>query len=134
MHSNLVNIGEASKQSGINAKMIRYYEDIGLLPQAKRGGSGYRRYSEHDIHTLRFVRQLRQLGFSMEKIGELLELWQNKRRKSRTVKAIAQARISEIDESLEQLHQIRDTLVHLMENCHGDDRPECPILEHFETR
>ena len=127
-----MNIGEASKKSGISAKMIRYYEETGLLPKSKRTASGYRYFSEQDIHTLRFIRQSRNLGFSMEKIKQLLGLWQNKRRKSSAVKAIAQSHIDELDELLASLGDIRATLSHLVKHCHGDHRPDCPILEGLE--
>lgn len=128
-----MNIGEAAKQSGISAKMIRYYEETGLLPKAKRTASGYRHYNAQDIHTLRFIRQSRNLGFSMEKIKQLLGLWQNKRRKSSAVKAIAESHIAELDELLASLGSIRDTLAHLAAHCHGDSRPDCPILEGLES-
>lgn len=126
-------IGEAARLSGISAKMIRYYEETGLLPKAKRTASGYRHYTEQDVHTLRFIRQSRNLGFSMAKIKALLALWQNKRRKSSAVKAIAQSHIDELDELLASLGSIRDTLTYLVAHCQGDNRPECPILEGLET-
>lgn len=128
-----MNIGVVARLCGISAKMIRYYEETGLLPKAKRTASGYRHYSEQDIHTLRFIRQTRNLGFSMAKIRQLLALWQNKHRKSSAVKAIALSHIDELDELLESLGSIRDTLVHLVAHCHGDNRPECPILEGLEV-
>lgn len=128
-----MNIGEASRLSGISTKMIRYYEDTGLLPKAKRTASGYRHYMEQDVHTLRFIRQSRNLGFSMAKIKQLLTLWQNKRRKSSAVKAIAQSHIAELDELLASLSSIRNTLTHLVAHCHGDNRPECPILSGLES-
>ena len=127
-----MNIGEASRKSGISAKMIRYYEDVGLLPRARRTAAGYRHYQQQDIHILRFIRQTRNLGFSMPKIRQLLALWQNKRRKSSAVKAIAQEHIRELDALLENLGQIRRTLSHLAAHCQGDNRPECPILEGLE--
>lgn len=125
-------IGEASEKSGISTKMIRYYEETGLLPRAKRTTSGYRHYTEQDVHTLRFIRQSRNLGFSMAKIKQLLGLWQNKSRQSSAVKAIAQSHIEELDELLSSLSDIRATLSHLVKHCHGDNRPECPILEGLE--
>jgi MerR family copper efflux transcriptional regulator len=110
-----MNIGQAAKASGVSAKMVRHYESIGLIPPAARTEAGYRLYGERDIHTLQFVRHARDLGFSLAHIGQLVGLWQDRARPSRQVKALAQAHIR----ALEQL-------VHC---CHGDDRPECPILE-----
>ena len=108
--------------------MIRYYESIGLLPDAQRSSSGYRQYSEADIHRLRFVRRSRDFGFSMQQIDALLGLWQ-KRRPSHGVKKIALAHVAELDEKIQHLTELRNTLKHLADCCHGDHRPDCPILE-----
>ncbi|CAN5492757.1 Cu(I)-responsive transcriptional regulator [soil metagenome] len=124
-----LNIGEAAEASGISAKMIRHYEDVGLLPAAARTDAGYRRFDERDINTLRFVRRSRDLGFSLPEIKELLNLWQNRRRPSRLVKAMAQAHIAELDRKAQALLAMKATLAHLVHCCHGDDRPDCPILE-----
>lgn len=124
-----MNIGEAAKASGVSAKMIRHYESVGLFPEAARTDSGYRQYSGNEVSTLRFIRQSRDLGFSIEQIRELLALWQNRRRPSRQVKALAQAHIEELDEKLKELQAMKATLEHLVRCCHGDDRPDCPIIE-----
>ena len=124
-----MNIGDAAKASGVSAKMIRHYESVGLFPQAARTDSGYRQYGEREVNTLRFVRQARDLGFSIEQIRELLGLWQNRRRPSRQVKALAQAHIEELEQKLEELRLVKATLEHLVHCCHGDDRPDCPILD-----
>lgn len=124
-----MNIGEAAKASGVSAKMIRHYESVGLFPQAHRTDSGYRQYSDKEVSTLRFIRQSRDLGFSLEQIRELLGLWQNRRRPSRQVKALAQAHIQELDQKLQDLQAMKSTLEHLVHCCHGDDRPDCPIIE-----
>jgi MerR family copper efflux transcriptional regulator len=123
-----MNIGEAAKASGVSAKMIRHYEQVGLFPHADRSESGYRQYGANEVSTLRFVRQSRDLGFSIEQIRELLALWQNRRRPSRQVKALALAHIAELDQKLHELQAMKATLSHLAACCHGDDRPECPIL------
>lgn len=124
-----MNIGEAAKASGVSAKMIRHYESVGLFPEAARTDSGYRQYTGKEVSTLRFIRQSRDLGFSIEQIRELLALWQNRRRPSRQVKALAQAHIEELDEKLNELLAMKATLEHLVHSCHGDDRPDCPIIE-----
>ncbi|MCD2342190.1 Cu(I)-responsive transcriptional regulator [Ideonella azotifigens] len=126
-----MNIGEAAKASGVSAKMIRHYESVGLFPEASRTEAGYRQYSEKDIATLRFVRQSRDLGFSIEQIRELLGLWQNRRRPSRQVKALAEAHLQELDQKLQELQAMKSTLQHLVHCCHGDDRPDCPILDNL---
>jgi Cu(I)-responsive transcriptional regulator len=122
-------IGEAAKATGVSAKMIRHYEGVGLFPQAPRTEAGYRLYGERELQTLRFVRHSRDLGFSIEQIRELLGLWQNRRRPSRQVKALAQAHIHELEQKLHELQAMKATLEHLVHCCHGDDRPDCPILE-----
>ncbi|UUX97799.1 Cu(I)-responsive transcriptional regulator [Aquabacterium sp. J223] len=124
-----MNIGEAAKASGVSAKMIRHYESVGLFPQATRTESGYRRYGDNEVNTLRFIRQSRDLGFSIEQIRELLGLWQNRRRPSRLVKALAEAHINELDAKLREIQAMKATLQHLVQGCHGDDRPDCPIIE-----
>ena len=124
-----MNIGEAAKASGVSAKMIRHYESVGLFPEAVRTESGYRQYTDKEVSTLRFVRQSRDLGFSIEQIRELLGLWQDRRRPSRQVRALAQAHIEELDEKLEELQSMKATLEHLVHCCHGDDRPDCPIID-----
>jgi MerR family copper efflux transcriptional regulator len=129
MNDSPMNIGEAAKASGVSAKMIRHYESVGLFPEASRTEAGYRQYGDKDVHTLRFIRRSRDLGFSIEQIRELLGLWQNRRRPSRHVKALAQAHIEELEQKLQELQAMKETLQHLVHCCHGDDRPDCPILE-----
>jgi Cu(I)-responsive transcriptional regulator len=123
-----MNIGTASKQSGLPAKTIRYYEDIGLL-RAQRHGNGYRVYDEADIHKLRFLQRARGLGFRVEDCRQLLSLYENRNRASSDVKALAQGRLDEIDRKLAELQSLRDSLAHLILACRGDDRPDCPILD-----
>ncbi len=124
-----MNIGEAAKASGVSAKMIRHYEEVGLVPPAARTDAGYRQYGDADVHTLTFVRHARDLGFSIAEIGELVGLWQNRKRPSRQVKALAQAHIQELEQKAQELLAMKATLEHLVRCCHGDDRPDCPILE-----
>ncbi|MCW5749237.1 MAG: Cu(I)-responsive transcriptional regulator [Alphaproteobacteria bacterium] len=124
-----MNIGEAARGSGVSAKMIRYYESVGLLPRAQRTEAGYRVYRDADVHTLRFIRRARDLGFSIEQIGELLALWRDKRRASANVKKVAQTHIAELEARAAQLMAMSRTLRHLAQHCHGDQRPECPILD-----
>ncbi|WP_111413838.1 Cu(I)-responsive transcriptional regulator [Billgrantia lactosivorans] len=123
-----MNIGQAAKASGISEKMIRYYESIGLIAPVRRTASGYRIFSEQDVHALRFISRARDLGFSVEQMGNLLALWQDRHRASADVKAVAQAHIEELDDKIEKLQGMRRTLEHLVKHCHGDERPECPIL------
>jgi Cu(I)-responsive transcriptional regulator len=129
MVGDMMNIGEAAGASGVSAKMIRHYEGIGLLPVASRTESGYRQYDDNEVHTLRFIRHSRDLGFSLAEIAELVGLWQNRRRPSRQVKALAQHHIEELDRKAQQLLAMKSTLEHLVHCCHGDERPECPILD-----
>lgn len=123
------NIGAASKASGVSAKMIRHYEDIGLLPKVARSFGNYRVYSANDIHVLRFIRRARDLGFSIEEIRELLGLWRNKSRSSAAVKKIAGEHIADLRVKIAELESMVQTLEHLTRNCHGDHRPDCPILD-----
>ncbi|MEJ2120431.1 MAG: Cu(I)-responsive transcriptional regulator [Alphaproteobacteria bacterium] len=124
-----MNIGEVAGKSGVPAKTIRYYEDVGLIPPARRTESGYRDYDDRDLATLRFVQRARSLGFSVKDVGALLALWHDNARASAEVKALAADHVSEIDRKLAELKSMRRTLVDLMERCHGDDRPDCPILD-----
>jgi Cu(I)-responsive transcriptional regulator len=124
-----MNIGEAAAASAVSAKMIRYYESIGLITAPVRAESGYRVYYEKDIHTLRFVRRARDLGFSVEQIGELLALWRNDLRASGNVKQLATAHIEQLEQKISDLREMVQTLKHLADNCHGDKRPHCPIIE-----
>jgi MerR family transcriptional regulator, copper efflux regulator len=124
-----MNIGEAARDSGVTAKMIRYYESVGLLAPKGRTESGYRVYGREEVHTLRFIRQARRLGFLVEDIRRLLTLWHDRSRASAEVKSIALAHVVELNQRIGELTQMRDTLAHLAAHCHGDDRPDCPILE-----
>lgn len=128
-----MNIGQAAKASGVTAKMIRYYESVGLLPAAARSSSGYRQYGEIDIQTLKFVRRARDLGFSLERIRMLVGLWEDKGRKSQDVKRLAHLYIEELDQDIAKLQSIRDQLQVLADCCHGDERPDCPILEELSS-
>lgn len=128
-----MNIGQASKQSGVSQRMIRHYEAIGLIPKAARRDSGYRDYDDRDVHTLRFIRRSRDLGFPIEEIGKLLALWQDRGRASADVKALALSRAAELKRKVRELDAMRKSLEHLAANCHGNDRPDCPILEELET-
>ncbi|HYI83884.1 MAG TPA: Cu(I)-responsive transcriptional regulator [Acetobacteraceae bacterium] len=121
-------IGEAARLSGVSAKMIRWYEARGLLPPADRSDSGYRRYGEADVHTLRFVRRARDLGWTVDGIADLLALWRDRSRRSAEVKALAAGHIAALQRRIAELEGMVDTLSHLAESCHGDARPECPIL------
>ncbi len=124
-----MNIGQAAKLSDVSAKTIRYYESIGLIPKAARADNGYRDYSENDVETLRFIKRSRNLGFSVEDVSNLLDLWRDKERASADVKAVALKHIEDVETRIQELQSIRDTLTNLTESCHGDDRPDCPILE-----
>lgn len=124
-----MNIGQAARQSGLSAKMIRYYESIGLLKPAHRSDSGYRLYQADDLHTLAFIKRSRDLGFSLEEVARLLTLWQDRQRASADVKALAHQHIEDLNRRIEELSGLRDTLQHLVSHCHGDDRPDCPILK-----
>ena len=125
----LVDIGHASKASGVSVKMIRHYEAIGLLPKAARTFANYRLYGRNDVHMLQFIRRARSLGFSMEEIKELLGLWKDKSRSSASVKRIAGKHVEDLKRKIGELGAMADALEHLMRHCHGDQRPECPILD-----
>ena len=127
-----MNIGEASRASSVSAKMIRYYEQIGLIPAAERTGSGYRAYSQADVHRLRFIRRARDLGFSVAEITDLLGLWNDKARHSADVKRLATQHIADLEQRIGHLRQMADTLKSLIHCCAGDERPECPILQRLE--
>ena len=122
-------IGTVAEKTGVSAKAIRYYESIGLIAAAHRTHSGYRVYGDHDVQTLRFIQRARGLGFSVGEVADLLALWRDSERHSAQVKALATNHVAEIDRKIVGLRGMRDTLTHLMERCHGDDRPECPILD-----
>jgi MerR family copper efflux transcriptional regulator len=124
-----MNIGEAAKASGVSAKMIRHYEDTGLVPKAGRTQAGYRIYAEDDVHILRFVRRARDLGFSLVEIKALLALWGNRRRASADVKRLALRHVEDLDRRIEEMQAMRRSLAELARHCHGDNRPECPILD-----
>ncbi|MCY1351490.1 HTH-type transcriptional regulator HmrR [compost metagenome] len=128
-----MNIGQAAKASGLSAKMIRYYESIGLLPAAGRSESGYRLFGARDLHTLAFIKRSRDLGFSLEEVGKLLQLWQDRQRASADVRALAAGHIAELNRKIAELSDLRDTLQELVEHCQGDHRPDCPILKDLES-
>jgi Cu(I)-responsive transcriptional regulator len=128
-----VNIGEAARLSGVSAKMVRHYEGLGLLPRVARTDSGYRQYSEAEVHTLRFIKRARDLGFSMEEIAELVGLWQNRRRASANVRRVAQKHADDLAQRIAAMQDMQKTLRHLIHCCHGDERPECPILEELAS-
>ena len=124
-----MNIGAAAKRSGVPAKTIRYYEEIALIPKAARTDGGYRDYSDQDVEMLRFIHRSRDLGFPVKEVAELLALWRDRSRSSAQVKELALHRIADIDTKIAELKSIRHTLTDLAKRCHGDDRPDCPILE-----
>ncbi len=124
-----VPIGEAARRSGVSAKMLRHYESLGLLGRVHRSDSGYRQYNAADVHTLRFIKRCRDLGFSMIEIAELVNLWQNRRRASASVKRIAKKHMDELAARIDALQTMQRTLQGLLHHCHGDERPECPILD-----
>ena len=129
-----VNIGSAAEQCGVSAKMIRYYESLGLLGKVRRTDSGYRQYSQAEVHVLRFIKRARDLGFSMAEIAELVSLWNNRRRTSASVKRIAQKHADELAQRVAALQEMQRTLSHLIHGCHGDSRPDCPILDGLAGR
>ena len=123
------NIGEASRLTGVTAKMIRHYEEIGLIPAASRTFAGYRLYGATDLHRLRFIKRARSLGFSIRDIETLLGLWSNPRRASRDVKRLAQAHVDDLERKIREMQAMQRTLQELARRCHGDARPECPVLD-----
>ena len=129
----LHNIGEAAAISGVSAKMIRHYESIGLLSPAERTFAGYRIYSDNDIHRLRFIKRARVLGFPIKQIEVLLGLWDNRERASSEVKELARAHADELGRKIKEMQAMQQTLLDLARRCHGDDRPDCPILEDLAT-
>ncbi|MBR7747138.1 Cu(I)-responsive transcriptional regulator [Undibacterium baiyunense] len=129
-----MNIGQVAKASGVSAKMIRYYESVGLIATADRTEAGYRQYSENDLHILGFIRRARDLGFSLERIQTLLGLWQDRSRQSAEVKKLAGSYIAELDAQIEKMMLIRQQLADLAQACHGDTRPDCPILDQLSDQ
>jgi MerR family copper efflux transcriptional regulator len=129
MQSDLYNIGQAAKASGISAKMIRHYEEVGLLPEASRTFSGYRTYNHQDVHMLRFIRHSRDLGFSIKQIADLLSLWRDRNRPSSKVKQMALEHIEMLNQKIQELISMKSELTRLVSCCHGDERPDCPILD-----
>ena len=128
-----MNIGQAAQKTGLSAKMIRYYESIELLPAAGRTDSGYRQYGAQDLHRLVFIKRARDLGFPLEEVGKLLTLWQDRQRASADVKALAAGHIDALNRKIAELSSLRDSLQELMTHCHGDQRPDCPILKDLES-
>lgn len=126
-----MNIGEVAAETGVTAKSIRYYESIKLIPVAERTEAGYRQYGDRDVQILHFIKRSRGLGFSVAEVAELLSLYQDRSRASGEVKRIVEARLSEIDQKISELESIRATLRTLADRCHGDERPDCPILDDF---
>jgi len=128
-----VNIGAASDASGVSQRMIRHYEKIGLIPSAARRDSGYRDYSDADVHRLRFIANARDLGFPIEEIRKLLDLWSDRARASAEVKALAESRAADLGRKADALNAMRAALMDLARSCHGNNRPECPILTHLAS-
>jgi len=126
-------IGKAADASGVSAKMIRHYEAIGLIANGARQENGYRDYDDRDVHELRFIRSARDLGFSLAEIRALLDLWRNRARNSRDVNALATRHLSAVEAKIAELQAIAQTLRKLVGDCHGDSRPECPILERLQS-
>jgi Cu(I)-responsive transcriptional regulator len=127
-----MNIGEVADKSQVNSKMIRRYEEMGIIPKAQRNMSGYRKYSENDVNILKFVKRARELGFSMKDIKQLVSLWRNRSRTSAQVKSIASRHIQELEKKLHEIETMLSTLNHLVEHCRGDHRPDCPILDELD--
>jgi MerR family copper efflux transcriptional regulator len=125
----LRNIGEVAAASGVSAKMIRHYEEVGLIPRAGRTVAGYRIYRDADVHVLRFVKRARELGFTMKEISRLLALWNDRRRASGDVKRLALRHVADLERRVAELDAMRRALLDLAGHCHGDGRPECPILD-----
>lgn len=128
-----MNIGKASSATGVSAKMIRYYESVGLIRPSERTESNYRDFNERDLNDLRFIRRARSLGFSVEEIGRLLSLWRDRNRPSREVKALAEKHVADLDARIKEMQAMADTLRSLFQCCAGDDRPDCPILSDLES-
>ena len=126
-----VAIGAAARASGVSAKMVRHYESLGLLGAVARTDAGYRQYTPADVHTLRFIKRARDLGFSMAEIAELVSLWHDRRRASADVKRIAQTHVAELEKRIQAMQDMRRTLQNLLQHCHGDERPDCPILDNL---
>lgn len=124
-----MNIGAASAATGVSAKMIRHYESLGLLPEVPRTDSGYRQYDERTLHALRFIRRARDLGFGLDEIEQLLALWADRRRASAEVKALATRHVADLEARIQRMQAMQRTLRHLVHACHGDGRPDCPILD-----
>lgn len=131
MSADVLNIGQAAEASGISAKMIRHYEDVGLVPPASRTFSGYRTYNHRDVHMLRFIKHSRDLGFSIKQIGGLLSLWRDQNRPSSKVKSMATEHIEVLDRKIQELSAMKSELTRLVSCCHGDARPDCPILDNL---
>ena len=129
-----LNIGDAARASGVTAKMIRHYESIGLVKAPRRTDAGYRLYSEQEVRVLQFIHRGRTLGFSLEQIGDLLALWEDKHRASADVRALAQRHIDELNRKIAEMESMRRTLESLAASCHGDDRSDCPILDDLAAR
>lgn len=127
-----MNIGQAAQASGVSAKMIRYYEQTGLIPAAGRTSAGYRDYSDRDVHVLQFIRRARDLGFSIAEISDLLQLWQDRTRQSADVKRLALSHITSLRKKITEMEQMAATLEKLAGSCSGDNRPDCPILADLE--
>jgi Cu(I)-responsive transcriptional regulator len=125
----MLNIGQAAQASGVSAKMIRHYESIGLLPAAQRTASGYRVYGKQDVRLLQFIHRGRALGFPLEKIADLLALWQDQGRASADVRRLAEQHVAELDRKIGELQAMKRTLEQLAHSCHGDQRSDCPILD-----
>jgi MerR family transcriptional regulator, copper efflux regulator len=123
-----MNIGEAARRSSVSAKMIRYYENVGLMPAAGRKANGYRDYDETDVAALQFLRRSRDLGFSMDETRDLLTLWRDRSRPSREVKQLVERHVADLTRRIQEMKAMRDALAQLSKACAGDDRPDCPIL------
>ena len=128
-----MNIGEAAQAAGVTAKMIRHYEQLGLIPEAARTDSGYRQYTAREVAVLTFIRQSRSMGFSIRQIAQLLTLWADDQRQSREVKALAAQHIAELDRKMQEMAQMKAALERLATGCHGDQRADCPILDELES-
>lgn len=127
-----MNIGQAASASGVSTKMIRYYEQSGLIPRADRTAAGYRDYSDRDVHELRFIRRARDLGFSIAEIADLLGLWRDRSRRSADVKLLAENHIEALESKIREMQEMANTLRDLANSCHGDHRSDCPIIERLE--